>query len=208
MYSEWETARMRTRENQTSWQWLRPLKVSHRWQFGKNKKKMEQSIVGLEFGRGFNGGGRQGKGVGGRGWTPLLSLQRGREALKITPQQLIRERQALVAEMFVVRLFWLQQAVPWCTGGERVWTHLNALINAVQVSLWNAAELELQHIFMSVALIEPNQWECWYATQRNRRGLHTNGAQWAVSGGSWIQGWKPAFTPSSALLSHWSLSCV
>lgn len=40
-------------------------------------------------------------------------LQRGWDTLKISPQQLIRERQAVAAEMFVVvRHFWLQQAAP------------------------------------------------------------------------------------------------
>lgn len=51
-------------------------------------------------------------GMGGMGSTPL-PLQRGWDTLKISPRQLIRERQAVAAEMFVVvRLFWLQQAVP------------------------------------------------------------------------------------------------
>lgn len=53
-----------------------------------------------------------GGGDGGMG-SALLPLQRGWDTLKISPRQLIRERQAVAAEMFVVvRLFWLQQAVP------------------------------------------------------------------------------------------------
>lgn len=52
--------------------------------------------------------------MGEGGWAPLFFLfKRGWDTLKISPQQLIRERQAVAAEMFVVvRLFWLQQAVP------------------------------------------------------------------------------------------------
>lgn len=54
----------------------------------------------------------------GMGSAPL-PLQRGRDTLKISRRQLIRERQAAAAEMFVVvRLLWLQQAAPQCAGGE------------------------------------------------------------------------------------------
>lgn len=57
-------------------------------------------------------GARDGGLSGGMGSAPL-PLQRGWDTLKISPRQLIRERQAVAAEMFVVvRLFWLQQAVP------------------------------------------------------------------------------------------------
>lgn len=39
-----------------------------------------------------------------------LPLQRGWDTLKISSQQLIREKQAVAAEMFVVvRLLWLKQ---------------------------------------------------------------------------------------------------
>lgn len=48
-----------------------------------------------------------------------LPLQRGCDTLKISSRQLIREKQAVAAEMFVVvRLLWLPQAAPQCTGGE------------------------------------------------------------------------------------------
>lgn len=57
-------------------------------------------------------GGWSEEGGGGMG-SARLPLQRVWDTLKISPRQLIRERQAVAAEMFVVvRLFWLQQAVP------------------------------------------------------------------------------------------------
>lgn len=75
--------------------------------FSLNKHKNEQRILVYSLDRGVEG-------VGAGGSAPF-PLQRGRDPLKISPRQLIRERQAVAAEMFVVvRLLWLQQ----CTGGE------------------------------------------------------------------------------------------
>lgn len=61
-----------------------------------------------------------------------LPLQRALDTLKISPQQLITDRQAVAAEMFVVRLLWLQHDDAL---GKRAWTYLNALISMAAVPL-------------------------------------------------------------------------
>lgn len=79
--------------------------------FSLNKHKNEQRILdsALDW-----------RVVGGGGWVPRLSLQRGWDPLKISPRQLIREKQAVAAEMFVVvRLLWLPQAAHHNALGER-----------------------------------------------------------------------------------------
>lgn len=70
--------------------------------FSLNKHKNEQRILDSVFYLCFGGSGWWGMG------SAPLPLQRGLDTLKISLRQLIREKQAVAAEMFVVvRLLWL-----------------------------------------------------------------------------------------------------
>lgn len=109
----------------------------------------------------------------GLGSAPL-PLQRGRDPLKISPRQLIRERQAEAAEMFVVvRLLWLRQ----CTGEEEP-GHVWALWSIALRSLWNRAWLKHQRVFDD--LIEPCGQDAMrpYARAASANTCYRTGPEW------------------------------
>lgn len=119
----------------------------------------------------------------GLGSAPL-PLQRGRDPLKISPRQLIRERQAVAAEMFVVvRLLWLQQ----CTGGEEP-GHVWALWSIALRSLWNRARLKHQRVFH--AMIWLSRADRMRRVRMQERHLQTRVIGPGLSGLNWRRGWK------------------
>lgn len=126
---------------------------------------------------------RLGVELGGLGSAPL-PLQRGRDPLKISPRQLIRERQAVAAEMFVVvRLLWLQQ----CTGGEGP-GHVWALWSIALRSLWNRARLKHQRVFRTMIwLSRVDRMRCVRMQERNLQ-IHVTGR--GLTGLNWRRGWK------------------
>lgn len=110
----------------------------------------------------------------GLGSAPL-PLQRGRDPLKISPRQLIRERQAVAAEMFVVvRLLWLRQ----CTGEEEP-GHVWALWSIALRSLWNRARLKHQGVFH--AMIGWSRADRMWCVRMQERHLQTH-----VIGPGWV----------------------
>lgn len=142
--------------------------------FSLNKHTNEQriSVYFLDWGV-------EGVGVGG---SAPLPLQRGRDPLKISPRQLIRERQAVAAEMFVVvRLLWLQQ----CTGGEgpgHVWGLWSI------ASLWNGAWLKHQRVFH--VMIWLSRADRMWRLHMQELDLQTHVTGWGLTGLNWRPLWK------------------
>lgn len=122
-----------------------------------------------------------------------LPLQRGWDTLKISSRQLIREKQAVAVEMFVVvRLLWLPQAAPQCTGGEGP-GHVWALWSIALRSLWNRAWLKHQRVFH--ALI----W--WSRADICKSGICRLMEQdVGLTGVNWITEWKPPGEPMESRL--------
>lgn len=109
-----------------------------------------------------------------------LPLQRGRDTLKISPRQLIREKQAVAAEMFVVvLLLWLPPAAHNALG-ERAWTRLSALINSSALPLKHSLA-EAPKSFPHADLMEPSG-------HMQERDLQTHGRDAGLTGTNWRTG--------------------
>lgn len=128
---------------------------------------------------------------GGEGWGFCSSpSSKGLGYSKNISRQLIRGRQAVAAEMFVVvRLFWLQQAEPWCIGGEGP-GHVWALWSIGTVVPLKCSLAEAPKIFTSADLIAQRRQGAVrsYAKEKKKKRkkrLRTNDTGQCLSGVNW-----------------------